>query len=78
MNKKLLDILVCPFDKVSSLELFQFKAKANPNSLTTISNNEDPDSKNTLTNEKKNDRKTEDASTSHKKSFCFRNEQRVL
>ena len=29
MNKKLLDILVCPFDKVSSLELFQFKAKAN-------------------------------------------------
>jgi len=26
MNKKLLDILVCPFDKVSSLELLEFKA----------------------------------------------------
>ena len=26
MNKKLLDILVCPFDKVTSLELFEFQS----------------------------------------------------
>ena len=66
MNKKLLDILVCPFDKVSSLELFQFKAKTNPNSLTTIADNEDPDSQKTLTNEKQNDQKTREPSTSTK------------
>ena len=64
MNKKLLDILVCPFDKVSSLELFQFKAKLNHDNLTTISNNEGADSKNSLTNEEKKDRKTQDANTS--------------
>lgn len=28
MNKKLLDILVCPFDKVTSLELFEFQPAA--------------------------------------------------
>lgn len=28
MNIRLLDILVCPFDKVSSLELFRFKPRA--------------------------------------------------
>jgi len=28
MNKKLLDILVCPFDKVTSLELFEFQSAA--------------------------------------------------
>ncbi len=64
MNKKLLDILVCPFDKVSSLELFQFKAKTNPNSLTTIADNEEPDSQKTLTNKKQNDQKTREPSTS--------------
>ena len=78
MNKKLLDILVCPFDKVSSLELFQFKAKANPNNLTTIADNEEPDSQKTLTNEKENDEKMRESSTSTKKSFHFRNEQRGL
>ncbi len=59
MNKKLLDILVCPFDKVSSLELFQFKARTNPNSLTTITDNKDPD-------EKENDQKMREPSTSTK------------
>jgi uncharacterized protein len=63
MNKKLLDILVCPFDKVSSLELFQFKAKASFASVNTISNNEGQDSKNTLTSENENGRKMNDAST---------------
>ena len=29
MNKKLLDILVCPFDKVSTLELLEFKTHSN-------------------------------------------------
>ncbi|WP_458742756.1 Trm112 family protein [Candidatus Nitrosocosmicus sp. T] len=29
MNKKLLDILVCPFDKVSTLELIGFKTNSN-------------------------------------------------
>jgi uncharacterized protein YbaR (Trm112 family) len=66
MNKKLLDILVCPFDKVSSLELFQFKVKANHNSLTTIVDNEEPDSQNTLTNEKQKDQKTREPRTSTK------------
>ena len=64
MNKKLLDILVCPFDKVSSLELFQFKAKASLASVNTISNNEGQDTKNPLTSEKENGRKMNDASTS--------------
>jgi uncharacterized protein len=63
MNKKLLDILVCPFDKVSSLELFQLKAKASFASVNTISNNEDQDSKNTLTSDNENGRKMNDAST---------------
>jgi len=63
MNKKLLDILVCPYDKVSSLELFQFKAKASFASLNTISNNEGQNSKNTLTSEDKNGRKMNDANT---------------
>ncbi len=63
MNKKLLDILVCPFDKVSSLELFQFKAKASFASVNTISNNEGQDSKNTLTSENENGIKMNDAST---------------
>lgn len=56
MNKKLLDILVCPFDKVSSLELFQFKVKSNPNNLATTANNENLDDQNILTNEKENGR----------------------
>src|SRR5690349_16869220 len=30
MNKKLLEILVCPFDKVYSLELIEFKSVSNP------------------------------------------------
>lgn len=30
MNKKLLEILVCPFDKVSSLDLIEFKSVSNP------------------------------------------------
>ncbi len=64
MNKKLLDILVCPFDKVSSLELFQFKAKAIFASVNTISNNEGQDIKNPLTSENENGRKMNDVSTS--------------
>ena len=35
MNKKLLDLLVCPFDKVSTLELIGFKT--NSNAQTDIS-----------------------------------------
>lgn len=64
MNKKLLDILVCPFDKVSSLELFQFKAKASLASVNTISNNESQDTKNPIISENENGRKMNDASTS--------------
>lgn len=64
MNKKLLDILVCPFDKVSSLELFQFKAKAIFASVNTISKNEGQDIKNPLTSENENGRKMNDVSTS--------------
>ena len=63
MNKKLLDILVCPFDKVSSLELFQFKAKLNPNKSTTILDNESLDSKNILENEMENNRKMKEGNT---------------
>ena len=57
MNKKLLDILVCPFDKVSSLELFQFKTKANPNNPATNSDNKGSESKNPTTNQEENDQK---------------------
>ncbi|MDN5844960.1 MAG: hypothetical protein L0H53_01645 [Candidatus Nitrosocosmicus sp.] len=32
MNRKLLDILVCPFDKVSTLELMEFKTLSNSSS----------------------------------------------
>jgi uncharacterized protein YbaR (Trm112 family) len=63
MNKKLLDILVCPFDKVSSLELFQFKAKLDPNNSTTIVDNYSVDGINVLENEKKNDRKVKEDNT---------------
>ena len=63
MNKKLLDILVCPFDKVSSLELIQFKAKLNPNKSTTILDNESLDSKNILENEMENNRKMREGNT---------------
>ena len=44
MNKKLLDILVCPFDKVSRLDLIEFKTRSNSNtsnSQSTPLNNED-------------------------------------
>lgn len=37
MNKKLLDILVCPFDKVTSLELFEFES-ASASSTSSIDN----------------------------------------
>jgi uncharacterized protein len=60
MNKKLLDILVCPFDKVSSLELFQFKTKANSNNSGTISNNKGSGSKNSTTNQEENDQEMKD------------------
>ena len=65
MNKKLLDILVCPFDKVSSLELFQFKTKANPNNPATISN-KGSESKNSTTNQKENDQELKDINTNTK------------
>lgn len=45
MNKKLLDILVCPFDKVSSLELFEFKTHPDANinsSQSAPPNEQDP------------------------------------
>ncbi|MDF0682298.1 MAG: Trm112 family protein [Candidatus Nitrosocosmicus sp.] len=60
MNKKLLDILVCPFDKVSSLELFQFKTKTNPSNPSTISNNNASESKDSLTTQKENDQEMKD------------------
>jgi uncharacterized protein YbaR (Trm112 family) len=44
LNKKLFDILVCPFDKVSTLELIEFKTRSNSNtsnSQATPLNNED-------------------------------------
>jgi uncharacterized protein YbaR (Trm112 family) len=63
MNKKLLDILVCPFDKVSSLELLQFKAKMNSNNSTKIANNEDSTSKNSSKNENENIKEMESNST---------------
>ena len=37
MNKKLLDILVCPFDKVSTLELIGFKTNSNSDTDRTHS-----------------------------------------
>jgi uncharacterized protein len=66
MNKKLLDILVCPFDKVSSLELFQFKSKVNPDTLSTITNIKDSDNQNALTNEKEIGRITTEPTTGKK------------
>ncbi len=66
MNKKLLDILVCPFDKVSSLELFQFKAKIHTDTFNIIADNEGPDSQNTLTRQQKDDQKTGETRTSTK------------
>jgi uncharacterized protein YbaR (Trm112 family) len=38
MNKKLLDILVCPFDKVSSLDLVEFKSASSPQQLVDTVN----------------------------------------
>jgi len=66
MNKRLLDILVCPFDKVSSLELFQFKAKLNTNTLTTNSNNENSNGPSTLANDKENNQRLKETNTSSK------------
>ena len=66
MNKKLLDILVCPFDKVSSLELFQFKAKTLPNNPTSSANNIGSESKNSTTNQKENDQELKDINTNTK------------
>jgi uncharacterized protein YbaR (Trm112 family) len=66
MNKKLLDILVCPFDKVSSLELFQFKAKTNSNNTASIANNIGPESKNPLTNQRENDQELKNINTNTK------------
>ena len=63
MNRKLLDILVCPFDKVSSLELFQFRAKTNPNTVTTIANKKGLDSQNTLTKEEETNSDMKNKST---------------
>jgi uncharacterized protein YbaR (Trm112 family) len=62
LNKKLLDILVCPFDKVSSLELFQFKSKSNPDKPTTIANDKGSESEDILTNEREIDEKMKDTS----------------
>jgi uncharacterized protein len=48
LNKKLLDILVCPFDKVSSLELLEFKTHPNANIKSSQSaplNEQDPTTK---------------------------------
>jgi len=63
MNKKLLDILVCPFDKVSSLELLQFKAKLDPSTSTTIVDNKSLNGNITSEIEKENDRKVKEPST---------------
>ena len=63
MNRKLLDILVCPFDKVSSLELFQFRAKTNPDTVTTIANKKGLDSQNTLTKEEETNKDMKNKST---------------
>ena len=54
MNKKLLDILVCPFDKVSSLELFQFKSKANSDNDSAANNMEALDNQNLIINRGEN------------------------
>jgi uncharacterized protein len=63
MNRNLLEILVCPFDKVSSLELFQFKAKTNPNTVTTIANKKGLDSQNTSTKEEETNKDMKTKST---------------
>ena len=55
MNKKLLDILVCPFDKVSSLELFQFKSKPNPDNDSAVNKMEGLNNQNFIEDGKKND-----------------------
>ncbi len=44
MNKKLLDILVCPFDKISPLELIVFKTRSNTSTEASRSSSlTDPD-----------------------------------
>ena len=71
MNKKLLDILVCPFDKVSSLELFQFKSsKANPSNNSTTQDNNGSDNQNTSTNKSgnRNDQSMNETVTSIERS----------
>ena len=55
MNKKLLDILVCPFDKVSSLELFQFQSKPNSDNDSAVNNVEGTNNQNFSIEGKKND-----------------------
>ncbi len=51
MNKKLLDILVCPFDKVTPLDLFEFEMKTTI--YSGVEDNKVPSYDDRLTNEKK-------------------------
>lgn len=63
MNKKLLDILVCPFDKVSSLELFPFKSKPVLDNDAISEVKDDSNSKNKNTNEKENEQNMRETAT---------------
>jgi uncharacterized protein YbaR (Trm112 family) len=46
MNKKLLDILVCPFDKVTPLELLEFQSASNSRAQTKEAEKSTPNTSN--------------------------------
>jgi uncharacterized protein YbaR (Trm112 family) len=48
MNKKLLDILVCPFDKVTSLELLEFQLASNSQVQTDEAEKPPPNTSNSM------------------------------
>lgn len=48
MNKKLLDILVCPFDKVTSLELLEFQPASNSQVQTSEAEKPVPNTSNSM------------------------------
>jgi len=58
MNKKLLDILVCPFDKVTPLELLEFDMKST--NLVQTQENKEPVNENGSITSKNDKKKTEE------------------
>ncbi|WP_159357618.1 Trm112 family protein [Candidatus Nitrosocosmicus agrestis] len=54
MNKKLLEILVCPFDKVTQLDLIEFKTNSGASQETNTSPNKKDASNSNISESKKN------------------------